>query len=222
MTAVASQRLILFPGMACDERLFSAQKVLGIPFESPRLPLPQEDEHLPSYAARVVSELGLRRTPCVLGGVSFGGMLACEMAARCNCKRVILIASCRSSAAVPKRNWLVFHTARLLPDVVIRRLAGPASRLVARMEGISDEHYRLVLAMCQDTPIARLRRQAAMILSWTKPTRVDCPVHQIHGRRDHMLPLAGVQADQVIADGGHFINLTHPAEVAFFIARHSS
>ncbi|MGQ9649035.1 MAG: alpha/beta fold hydrolase [Phycisphaerae bacterium] len=175
---------------------------------------------MPSYAARVVSELGLDPTPCVLGGVSFGGMLACEMVARCNCRRVILIASCRSSAAIPKRNWLIFHTAKLMPDMVIRRLAGPASRVIARMEGIGRHHHRLVLDMCQDMPIVQLRRQAAMILGWRNPSRLDCPVHQIHGRRDQMIPLAGVEAEKVVADGGHFINLTHPAEVARFIVQY--
>lgn len=207
--------------MACDGRLFSPQTTFGVRFESPELPVPREGEDLPSYATRVVFGLGLGRSPCILGGVSFGGMLACEMAARCNCKRVILIASCRSSAAIAKRNWLIFQTARLMPDMVIRRLAGPASRVVARTEGIGSDHHRLVLDMCQDMPIVQLRRQAAMILGWRKPSRLDCPVHQIHGRRDHMIPRCGVQAEQVIADGGHFINLTHPAEVARFITQHS-
>jgi pimeloyl-ACP methyl ester carboxylesterase len=149
-------------------------------------------------------------------------MLACEVAARCNCKRVILIASCRSSAAIPKRNWLIFHPAKLVPDTVIRGISGPVSRVVARMEGIGHEHHRLLLDMCRDVPIVQLRRQAAMILGWRNPSRLDCPVHQIHGRRDHMIPLGGVQAEQSIADGGHFINLTHPAAVARFIAQHSA
>jgi len=221
MAVVASQRLILFPGMACDERLFSPQRRHGLQFESPRLPHPTDGEDLPAYAARVARELVLGNGPCVLGGASFGGMLACEVASRCDCRHVILIGSCRSSAAIPGWNWALFWSAKLFPDAVIRPLAKPTTRLMARTERISREHRQLILEMCQDMPISLVRRQAAMILGWRNPSRVDCPVHQIHGRRDHMIPLAWVQADEVIPDGGHFINLTHPAEVTRFISRYA-
>lgn len=221
MPSVVRQRLILFPGMACDERLFSPQRRHGLQFESPRLPLPTDGEDLPSYADRVVRELDLGDAPCVLGGASFGGMLACEVASRCDCQHVILIGSCRSSAAIPGWNWALFWFAKLLPDAVIRRLAKPTTRLMARTERIGPEHRQRVLAMCQDMPIDLIRRQAAMILGWRNPSRVDCAVHQIHGGHDHMIPLARVQADEVIPDGGHFINLTHPAEVTRFISRYA-
>lgn len=218
MTLMGSDRLILFPGMACDERLFAPQRACGLEFEAPAVPIPEVDESLHAYAARVAAELNLNDHPCVLGGVSFGGMLACELASFCNCREVVLIASCRSSAAIPLRNWPVFSIASLLPDVLVSRLIGPSSRLVARMESIQNEHRQLVLDMCRDMPVAVLRRQAAMILGWKHPTEVRCPVRHLHGTKDHMIPIGNVRPDAVVPGGGHFVNMTHPREVAEFIS----
>ncbi len=221
MAGMSPEPLILFPGMACDERLFGPQRACGLHFESPRLPAPREDEDLASYAARVAVELALGDRPCTLGGVSLGGMLACELARRCNCRRLILVASCRGRQAIPVRNWPIFWCARLLPDSTISRLIGPSVRLMARMESFGEEHRQLLVDMCRSTPIPVLRRQAAMILSWKGPSTFPCPVVQIHGVRDRMIPFRRIHADQAIADGGHMINLTHPVEVTHFIARHA-
>jgi pimeloyl-ACP methyl ester carboxylesterase len=215
---MASERIILFPGMACDERLFAPQRECGLQFESPPLPMPKAHETLAAYAVRVGEQLSLGDNPCVLGGVSFGGMLACELAAVCNCREVVLVASCRSAEAVPVRNWPVFWLASLMPDLMIRRLVAPSSHLVAWMESIGQDHRRLVVDMCRDMPVALLRHQAAMILRWKQPSKLRCRVRHLHGTRDRLIPFENVVADQSIPGGGHFINLTHPGEVTSFIA----
>jgi pimeloyl-ACP methyl ester carboxylesterase len=220
MGLVDADRLILFPGMGCDGRLFAPQRQSGLVFESPRLPIPHRADDLPSYADRVASELGLGCASCILGGISFGGMLACELAARCNCRRILLIASCRSRSAIPARNWPVYLCTMTIPDGMVRRLVTPASWLLARKESTGRNCFRLIRDMARDTPIPVLRRQAAMILGWKAPSSPACPVFHIHGARDYLIPVRGVTPDEVVPDGGHFINMTHPERVNRFVASH--
>ena len=42
-------------------------------------------------------------------------------------------------------------------------------------------------------------------------------VFQIHGGRDPLIPARRVEADEIIPDGGHLINVTHAREVNAFI-----
>jgi len=220
MGPMDADRLILFSGMGCDERLFAPQRQNGLVFESPSLPVPDRADDLSSYANRVLSELRLNGASCILGGVSFGGMLACELAARCNCRRVLLIASCRSRSAIPARNWLTFWCTRIMPEAVIRTLAAPASWLLVRRESADRDCYQLIRDMARETPVPVLRRQAAMILGWKAPSRPACPVFHIHGARDHLIPIRGVRPNEIVPDGGHFINVTHAEKVNHFVARH--
>ena len=54
-------------------------------------------ESLPDYAARMAATIKPSGdSPLVIGGVSFGGMLAYEMARHMKADAVVLIASCRT------------------------------------------------------------------------------------------------------------------------------
>jgi pimeloyl-ACP methyl ester carboxylesterase len=57
------------------------------------------------------------------------------------------------------------------------------------------------------------------ILSWESTPLKGVPVFQIHGRRDPLIPARRVEADVMIPDGGHLINMTHADEVNAFMAR---
>lgn len=217
---MATSRVILFPGMGCDERLFGPQRAGGLSVETPPLPYAEAGEDLPAYAARVARSLAIDAS-CVVGGVSFGGMVACQIGALVGLRCVLLIASCRTNASIPGRFWPLNWVSRLLPDWFIRRRGEASCRLLARIESLNEEQYRLVRDMSLAVPVPHLRRVGRMILHWQGKPPPTCPVHHIHGRRDHIIPLRGVKPDVVIPDGGHMINLTHSAQVNAFIARHA-
>ena len=98
---MAVDRLIVFPGMGADGRLFGPQIAAGLPIESPPLVVPQRGDDLPTYAARVRDSLDLTGSYAI-GGISLGGMLACEVAQLCQPRCLILIATCRSGRSIPR------------------------------------------------------------------------------------------------------------------------
>jgi pimeloyl-ACP methyl ester carboxylesterase len=211
------ERVILIPGLGADERLFGSQRTAGLTFEVPTLPIPKRSEDMTHYALRLCDRLRLDG-PCVLGGVSFGGMLACEMAAHCDARAVVLIAACRDRAAIPRYYYGAELISRLLPDVLIRRRCATSSRLLAGIENLDAEQFELIHDMAQRISVPFLRRTARMILGWRGSPQLSCPVHHVHGRLDRVIPVRQLRPDVIIEQGGHLINMTHAGQVNQFIA----
>ncbi len=209
----------MIPGMGADERLFGPQAAGGLVFEPVRFPVPARDDDLPAYARRLAEQYQLDAS-CVLAGVSFGGMVACELARICRPRQVILIASCNSRDPLPGYYSLVEWVSRIVPDWLVRRRATASSRILARLESLSEQQEQLIRDMSRDVNIDFLRRVGHMIVRWTGASALPCPVAHIHGARDKIIPIARLTPDEVIADGGHLINLTHAERVNAFIRRH--
>jgi len=215
---VSAERVVMIPGMGADRRLFEAQRVQGFDFEVPELPIPGQNDDMVRYAARVRDLLNLDGR-CVVGGVSFGGMVACELAALCNARCVLLIASCSHRRVLPGYYRWIELISRMVPDGLIRHRCEASSRMLARLESLSDEDRLLIRKMSQAVPVPFLRRVGRMILRWNGPRTIGCPFYTIHGAQDRIIPIRRIEADEVVPDGGHLINLTHAEQVNRFIAR---
>ncbi|UCD29835.1 MAG: alpha/beta hydrolase [Planctomycetota bacterium] len=213
------ERMILIPGMGADERLYGPQGDYGLDFEVLRPPVPDPDEDMAGYAGRVGEQIGLTEG-CVVGGVSFGGMLACELARHCRVRGVILIASCSDGSTIPKYYHFAELVSRAIPDFLIRRRCIASSRMLAKLESLSDRQYQLIRDMSREVPIPFLRRASKMLLNWNNPPPILSPVYHIHGAKDRIIPIRNLSPDEIIPDGGHLINLTHARIVNKFIERH--
>lgn len=207
----------MIPGMGADGRLFGPQAAGGLRFDICELARPERNQSLPDYARTCCTRMALDG-PCVLVGVSFGGMLAFEMARYCPASAVVLVASCCRRSAVPSRYRYLELVSRLVPSGLIRRRAEVSGRLLARIERTTPEVGEVVVAMARDVDVIQLRRIARMIMRWRPKLSLACPIHQIHGSVDRIIPLAGVRPDEVVQGGGHLINLTHADQVNHFIA----
>src|SRR5262245_46960726 len=98
--------------MAADERLFEAQAAV---FPNLRVqpwlpPLPRES--LREYAARLAPLVNPGR-PCLIGGSSFGGIVALELVPHLPALGCILIGSIRSPTGLPWR-WRALRPAAAL------------------------------------------------------------------------------------------------------------
>lgn len=209
-------RLVLLPGLGADARLFEPQSRVFPELEVPPWIPPLPSESLASYARRLAETLP--EGEFLLGGVSFGGMIALEMARVRPPRAVVLIGSARSGRALAP--WLhgLAPVARALPAAgfsAVQRLApGPT----AWIEGLDRVAASLFRTMLRDMPVSFFAWGCRAILAWGGPGEIEAPVLQIHGRRDHLLPLRLAKPDRVIEDGRHLISLTHPVDVNAFLA----
>jgi pimeloyl-ACP methyl ester carboxylesterase len=212
-------QLILLPGLGADHRLFEPQRAAFPQLIVPPWIPPQKNESLPQYAKRMAETVTPSRdVPLVLGGVSFGGMLAYEMARHLKPDAVVLIASCRNRKGLrpiysPGR-WLL----PLVPPQawsIAKSLSGPVLRLKHPKSVAKRE---LLIAMFRDSDSRFMHWTVQAILRWNPMPLEGIPVRQIHGGRDPVLPARRVQADEIIPNGSHLINITHANEVNAFLA----
>ncbi len=220
-------RMVLIPGYACDGRVFGPQRrAFGDRLETPDWIAPKPNESIRHYAQRWAETLcrpGDDR-PMVLGGLSFGGLVAQELAAciepapRC----VLLIASTR----IPERWTLPVQMAqllgRLVPGASVNKAASLLSLPFALRDGVDDAGKKLLRAMARDADPAMLKWAAAAAIDWpgAEPAGPDAPpVYSIHGRDDWVIPDDG-SADTTLDLGRHLINLSHAESVNRFLFDH--
>jgi pimeloyl-ACP methyl ester carboxylesterase len=209
--------MIMLPGLGADARLLAPQAAAFPGLVVPPWIDPKKSEPLPAYAARLASSLPITHDT-IVGGISFGGMLALEMARHTSPRAVILIASCRHPRAISA-------AARRFASVGLRLpLPNFASRLaplaIPALGPMGDEERRIILAMVDAVPLSFMRWGGRAILEWEGCESLPCPVFHIHGRRDRIIPIKAVAPDVTVPGAGHVVNLTHPAAVNAFIARH--
>jgi pimeloyl-ACP methyl ester carboxylesterase len=216
----ASPQLILLPGLGADQRLLESQRQAFPDLLVPPWIPPRPDELLPDYAARMAAAIApLRTERLVLGGVSFGGMAAVEIARHLKPDAVVLIASCSTRRGLR----VVYRAARGLWPMLslsVWNLAKLLSSPVARFTSETAPAQRDVLIrMFKEMDPRFMHWVVQAILSWDPAPLDGVPVFHIHGRHDLLIPARRVDADVWIPDGGHMINMTHAEAVNTFLRR---
>jgi pimeloyl-ACP methyl ester carboxylesterase len=210
--------LILFSGMGADERVFRPQIEAFPNIVVPRWPAPRPDDTLCAYAQRLGKQVDPGR-PCFVGGASFGGMIAIEVARHLpNVLGCFLIGSVRSPRELPARLRLLRPAARLARFVPFQLLPPVTRRGVALLGRFSSPATRGFLNQVSDADAAFLRWASHAVVTWEAPPAVaEFPIHQIHGDRDRILPWKRTKPDVLVRGAGHVLTLSHPREVNDFL-----
>src|SRR5262245_38629527 len=102
----------------------------------------------------------------------------------------------------------------LLPISAFQWSAGSASlarRWFPHLAGVARQFSQADEAI--------FRWSLEQLLSWKEPPEVTCPIFQVHGDCDRVLPMSRTNPDHVVRGGGHVISLTHAREVNEFIRK---
>ena len=207
--------------MGADERLLAPQRALHADIEVPRWITPlHEDEPLASYAKRFAATLDTFR-PFHLGGISFGGMLAQEVARHVNAERLFLLSTCTSRHGIP-------HGLRLAGDFILPCLVtpilNPLKALPSRIRSLGPSHLlacnRLVQEMVRDCPAEVVRWSLKALLGWDGHHDPLPPVVHVKGERDALLPPYLCRPTHVVRGAGHLMSMTHAPEVNAILAEY--
>jgi pimeloyl-ACP methyl ester carboxylesterase len=110
MTGGGPKRILLWPGLGADQRMFQPLKEL-LPLCQPLpLPAPHPAETMPDFALRVARQAEVTADD-LIGGCSFGSIVASAMARRFPVRGLLLLAGATSGASVrvvkhPALRWL--------------------------------------------------------------------------------------------------------------------
>lgn len=208
--------VVLLPGLGADERLFQRHREVLPELIVPAWPKPAAGDTLSGFAARLVERIP-RSDDLYLGGASFGGMVALELAALLRPRGVFLIGSCTSPASIPFLVRELRAVARALPARAFHPRRWSLPLVLPKFGRLGREDRELFVSMARETPGSFLKWGIEALLSW-RPSPVASPIHQIHGSADRLLPPRLVRPARVVAGGGHLLSLTHPQEVNAFLA----
>lgn len=214
----AQPSIILLPGLGADQRLFAPQLDAFPRLRVVEWSLAGAKESLASFAERMAGALsGVERT-LVLGGCSFGGFVAWEMARHLKPDVLVLIGSASSTADLRAPLRMGLPLGRHLPTRAADLLKAAAPFAASVFGATTEDQRRVFVEMLRATPSPFLAWATRAIASWTpSPPTPGVVVRRLHGRGDRIIgpPMDGCCE---VIEGGHLLTLTSPREVNRFLA----
>lgn len=196
--------------MAADERVF---KYVRLPegYEIVHLSWiePRQNEPLPSYAMRMAEKIDTSE-PFLLVGLSFGGMLATEIAKRYPPVTTILIASIPLSSHLP--GYFRVAANMRLHKIVPIGLVKTAARLKRYITREKNEDKKLLWEIIKSSNPQFIRWSMAAVLGWKNEEMPQSVLH-IHGTRDEVLPVRFTTPTHIIPKAGHLMVMSQPEAV---------
>lgn len=196
--------LVFLPGLNGDARVLAPQQAAFPNLAVATWPPPKKRETLKEYARRLAPAINPGR-PCLIGGVSFGGIVALEIAQHVPTLGCVLIATCRDVAGLPNTLRLLRPIGAVAPGNALAQVASWGEHsVIETMPGLLPRFAKL---RPEDREFRRWALQA--LLTWQPPSLGSCPLYQIHGEQDATFPAACSGADTIVANAGHLLTLTH-------------
>jgi pimeloyl-ACP methyl ester carboxylesterase len=197
-------------GLGSDKRIF---RHIQLPADCEIIYLdwipPEKNESLPAYALRLAAIIQFQE-PFILVGLSFGGMIAVEIAKVYRPQKIILISSIPVSRHLPAyyRMASSIRLQRILPISIIKW----AALLKRRFSRETSEDKKILKEMILSSDASFIKWAFGAILSWKNKWVPENLIH-IHGSRDRILPYRYTQPTHIINKAGHIMILTQSEEI---------
>lgn len=198
-------------GLGADERVFKMLQFEGYRPVHLRWLEPLRGEAIADYARRLSAQITTDEP--VIIGLSFGGMVAIEIAKQIPVSKVILLSSVKTQAEVPLYyrlfRWLPLH--RIFPFKQILWAIYWFAYWLFDVKALSDRE--LLRAILLDTDPHFLKWALHQVVIWQNQTVPDHLV-QIHGRSDRIFPARFVQPTTLLEQAGHLMVINRAAELS--------
>ncbi len=171
---------------------------------------PSENESIEHYASRILCQIILPNPTLI--GLSFGGIMAVEVAKLIETEKVILISSIKSASEVPfYYRWMGnagFH--KYIPSGFLKNTNFLTNWLFGT---VSPFDQLLLKQIMGDTNPEFFKWALNQIVLWKNQTLPKNLIH-IHGTGDRILPIRFTEYDIVVKKGGHFMTLNKSDEIS--------
>lgn len=202
-------QIYLFSGLGADERVFKNLIFEGYSPIFISWIIPLKNEKIEHYAKRLLPQIK-QKNPTIIG-LSFGGMMAVEIAKQIPTNKLILISSAKTKSEIPFYFRFLgnFKIHKLLPTSVLK-----SSNFVTNwFFGVITKQEKILLKeILQDTNPIFLKWAIDKIVNW-KNVKTFKNMHHIHGDNDKILPSQFTRNDASIKNGGHLMVLKHSDEI---------
>ena len=204
------QNVHFISGLGADKRAF---QFLDLSFCNPVfvewIP-PHKNETISSYANRLKEQIP--DIEPVIVGLSFGGMVAIEIAKQYPVKKLILLSSAKLEKEIP----FYLRSMRYLPlhKVVSPSLLRSANQFAYRLMRIAQREDKIIFRqMFREADDSFVSWAVNQIIHW-KNTQVIPDTYHIHGTADIMLPFRFIKADHIVKGGKHLMLMSQAADIS--------
>ncbi len=210
------RKIYCIPGFGADDKIFNNLSIDHAELIFINWLKPSPKEPYKDYVLRMAEKIQ-EDNPIIIG-VSFGGMVALEIARIRPVKQVVLVSSIKNTDELP-RKWKLIGRLRLNHIFPIKRIqsnerffAMANKRLGAFTSEEQDfaNNYRRIID--KDYMIWALNQ----ILNW-RNTAVPANVVHIHGDADLIFPIKPLKPTHVIKSGTHMMIVNRAAEISAII-----
>lgn len=204
-----TKEVYIFSGLGADERVFQLLDLSIYSITFIKWIVPKDTETIEHYSSRLLDQIPT--TNPTLIGLSFGGLIAVEVAKQIATEKVILIASVKTKQEIPfYYRWvggLRLH--KLLPTKLLKN----SNFLTNWFFGTSSAFDKTLLKQILiDTDPIFLKWAIDKVARWTNETQIKNLFH-IHGTSDRILPFIFVKPNSTIKNGGHLMTLNKVEEL---------
>lgn len=203
------RKIYLFPGLGADERVFSDYQFPDYEKVVIRWLEPEKGETIPDYAERIRYSHYMD-TNAIMVGVSFGGMIAAEIAKMHTQSSLALVSSVCNYNEIPFFTRILARSGliHLVPDLFLRT----PSHFLYRLFGVIDPAIKLQLSVIIRNTSPRFLRWAVGAIGKWKGELPANRAFRIHGTADKILP-HHKESDQRIPGAGHFMIVEKAPEI---------
>jgi pimeloyl-ACP methyl ester carboxylesterase len=210
--APVDDRTIYFlSGLGANWRVFHRLQLQGYRPVHIEWQRPRRGEPIEQYAQRLLAQVTTEQP--ILVGLSFGGLMAVEMAKLCRPAQVIVISSALREDQVPV-HYKIFRWLPVQLVMPFKCLLWAVYGLLNWLFGLDDPEDRsLFRQVLVETDPCFLKWAMHRVVGWRNRVVPENVVH-IHGDRDRVFPAGHRSADIVIPGGGHLMVLNRAAELS--------
>lgn len=205
--------IYLLSGLGADKRVFEFLDLNAFQINFIDWIAPADKESIEDYAKRLCAQVTTDKPTLV--GVSFGGMIALEIAKHIACEKVVLISSAKTKLEVP----FYFRAAgkvglhKLVPVQIFKKV----NSFTHWMFGTTTPTERnLLKEIIQSTDERFLLWAIDKIITWENINSLQ-NVIKIHGTNDRILP--SQKADYRVEGGGHFMIVNKAVEISAILRK---
>jgi pimeloyl-ACP methyl ester carboxylesterase len=210
------KRIYVISGLGVDESVFTNLSFGQSEVVFLKWMKPSNNDTLNTYAKKLQSQIK-DENPIIIG-LSFGGMLAVEVAKLMTVHKLILLSSAKTKYEIP---WYYRWPAKLYLHYVIPiSLLKKANFISYYCFGIAGKENKILLrAILNNTDSGFLKWAINQIVKWDNQTLPSQCIH-IHGTKDRILPIRFIENCITLENAGHFMVMQNAGEINVLIEKY--
>lgn len=204
------KKVYVFSGLGVDKRVFQKVDFGNLDIKFVDWIEPRKAEKIQEYAQRISIKIDSENP--ILIGLSFGGIIAVEVAKTIAIEKLILIASAKTRNEIPMLYRILgkLKIHNFIPAPFLKS-ANCISNWFFGAQTPSDKI--LLKQILEETDNKFLYWAIDKVVTW-KNLQIPLNYVHIHGLNDRILPIKNIKTDYKIQGGGHFMTVNKSEEIS--------